>query len=207
MRDRGERFRLGRRLERERPQPSDQFVAKLAQRVGLEPMRRRTGLRVALASGFTVALVAAFGVTGGISYAAKSVHGGTTAVTNLVTGVSVNAPASDPTSSNGNGNGHKPPGGPNPCPPSEHGVFDSHGTLVGCAHNGDASGNCGQNQSGNPGNGGDHGYGNSASNQYCQQVLVCDGNGADAHTISVDQSAVADLLAAGDQLGPCPSGT
>lgn len=63
-----------------------------------------------------------------------------------------------------NGNGK---GGPNPCPPSEHAVYDQNGNFVSCEHNGNPSGepgggigNCGQNQSGNPGNGGDTGYGN-----------------------------------------------
>jgi LPXTG-motif cell wall-anchored protein len=50
-----------------------------------------------------------------------------------------------------NGNGHSPPGGDNPCPPSYHAEGDT------CVHNGDGGGNCGQNQSDN---GGDHGYGN-----------------------------------------------
>src|SRR5262249_60444722 len=62
----------------------------------------------------------------------------------------------------GNGNGGKPKGGSNICQPSFH---DEGGT---CVHNGDAAGNCGQNQSGdtgdgngsNRGNGGDKGYGN-----------------------------------------------
>jgi hypothetical protein len=65
-----------------------------------------------------------------------------------------------------NGNGR---GGPNPCPPSEHAVYDQNGNFVGCEHNGNPSGepgggigNCGQNQSGNPGNGGDTGYGNGS---------------------------------------------
>lgn len=66
-----------------------------------------------------------------------------------------------------NGNGGKDPGGPNPCPPSQHAVYDQNGAFVSCEDNGNPSGqpgggigNCGQNQSGNPGNGGDTGYGN-----------------------------------------------
>lgn len=63
-----------------------------------------------------------------------------------------------------NGNGR---GGADPCPSSQHAVYDQNGNFVGCEHNGNPSGepgggigNCGQNQSGNPGNGGDTGYGN-----------------------------------------------
>jgi hypothetical protein len=64
-----------------------------------------------------------------------------------------------------NGNGGLEKGGTNTCQPSFH---DEGGT---CVHNGDAAGNCGQNQSGdtrngngsNEGNGGDKGYGNQGS--------------------------------------------
>jgi len=62
----------------------------------------------------------------------------------------------------GNGNGGKDKGGKNPCPPSQHGVYNASGAFVGCEHNGDGGGNCGQNQSGKgdkTGNGGDKGYG------------------------------------------------
>jgi hypothetical protein len=80
------RDEIERRLERERPQPRDELVSRLAKRVGPGPMRRGAGLRVALTVGFTVLLAAAFALTGGISYAASAVQGGTTAVTTLVTG-------------------------------------------------------------------------------------------------------------------------
>jgi hypothetical protein len=48
---------------------------------------------------------------------------------------------------NGNGNGGMDKGGTNTCQPGFH---DQAGT---CVHNGDAAGNCGQNQSGDTGNG------------------------------------------------------
>ena len=64
-----------------------------------------------------------------------------------------------------NGNGQTDPGGTNTCQPGDHSQGGS------CVHNGDGAGNCGQNQSGdtgngngtNNGNGGDHGYGNSTA--------------------------------------------
>ena len=47
----------------------------------------------------------------------------------------------------------KPPGGQNPCPPSQHAVYDQDGNFVSCQDNGNPSGepgggigNCGQNQ-------------------------------------------------------------
>jgi hypothetical protein len=98
-----------------------------------------------------------------------------TAVFALVLGVLGFAVSGVALASNGNGNGGKPPGGQNPCPPSEHAVYDQNGNFAGCQQNGNPSGepgggigNCGQNQSGdqgngngsNQGNGGDKGYGN-----------------------------------------------
>jgi cytoskeletal protein RodZ len=59
----------------------------LADRLASEP-RRRAIWRTAVAAGFTMLLVLAFALTGGISYAANAVQGGTTAVTSLVTGPS-----------------------------------------------------------------------------------------------------------------------
>ena len=83
MRRRGRR--LDRQLLSERPQPRDEFVSMLADRLASEP-RRRPIWRTAVAAGFTMLLVLAFALTGGIGYAANAVEGGTTAVTTLVTG-------------------------------------------------------------------------------------------------------------------------
>jgi hypothetical protein len=86
MRRRGKRDRLDRQLQSERPQPRDEFVSMLADRLTSEPVRRRAIWRTAVAAGFTMLLVLAFALTGGIGYAANAVEGGTTAVTSLVTG-------------------------------------------------------------------------------------------------------------------------
>jgi cytoskeletal protein RodZ len=84
MRSRGKR--LNRQLLSERPQPRDEFVSTLAHRLTSEPVRRRAIWRTAVAAGFTMLLIVAFALTGGIGYAANAVEGGTTAVTSLVTG-------------------------------------------------------------------------------------------------------------------------
>ena len=183
----------------------------------MTPLRtqRRTGLRLALVGALTAALAIAFGLTGGISYAAKSVQGGTKVVTDLVAGPADNVHGNSPTSNNGNGNGSKPPGGNNPCAPSEHAVYDQNGSFVSCAHNGDASGNCGQNQGDQ---GGDHGYGNgtgcgtsSGGDQYGEKVLICHSTSSDTNPwvlIDVSVNAVPAHKAHGDTLptanGTCP---
>src|SRR5262245_60655502 len=84
-------------------------------------------------------------------------------ITAVLTGVvlSLGVFASMASAGNGNGNGSMPKGGTNTCQPGYH---EAGGT---CVHNGDGGGNCGQNQSGdmgngngsNQGNGGDKGYG------------------------------------------------
>jgi len=84
---------LDRRLRRERPEPHDEFVSSLVHRLRSDPTPRRAGWRIAFAGGFTALLVVAFALTGGIGYAANAVHGGTTAVTDLVTGPAVPGPA------------------------------------------------------------------------------------------------------------------
>src|SRR5690242_10820241 len=86
-----ERFRrkqgsIERRLRHERPEPSDELIRRITGNVNARPARR--GFSFALAFALTCALVAAFALTGGISYAASAVSHGTTAVTHLVTGKS-----------------------------------------------------------------------------------------------------------------------
>ena len=82
-------WRLERRLKSDRPQPHDEFVSALTARVAPQaPRPPRSAWRPVLVGGLTALLLVAFAATGGVSYAAKSVQGGTTAVADLVTGPS-----------------------------------------------------------------------------------------------------------------------
>jgi hypothetical protein len=225
---------IDKRLRRERPQAREEFVSDLARRVIVTPPRRRTGWRVALAGGLTALLVVAFASTGGVSYAAKSVQGGATAVTDLVTGPSKdshpnkgnnggneNASATgnsdNGTNGNGNANGNDsaPPSGDgnNGCPSSTH--WDGNS----CEPNGDGGGNCGQNQ-GNGQGGNDNGFGHEANcedgssdDQYKEKVLICHSTSSDTNpwvVISVSSSALPAHKAHGDTLvnpaNPTPEG-
>ena len=88
MRDRDEHKRFMKRLERERPQPSDDFLASIADRVTPTRARHGSGWRLAVVGALTMLLASALALTGGLGYAANAVKGGTTVVTTLVAGPS-----------------------------------------------------------------------------------------------------------------------
>ncbi|HJS49886.1 MAG TPA: hypothetical protein VJ745_06140 [Gaiellaceae bacterium] len=208
MRFRGRRDHLERRLEAERPQPPDEFVSRLAGRLGAVPVPRR-GWSVALAGGFTALLVLAFALTGGIGYAASAVQGGTTAVTSLVTGPEQsNKPdngnsSQSQSSSQANGQGgedkvticHVPPGNPDNPQTITIGASAVPHHLE--EHEGDSLGPCPDDPS-------------PPDDQYEDKVLICHippGNPGNAHIISVSVNAVPAHVAHGDpvppDLGPC----
>ncbi|MBA3562107.1 MAG: hypothetical protein H0W35_05240, partial [Actinobacteria bacterium] len=86
MRGRDEHRRFVKRLERERPQPSDDFLSTIANRMTPTRARHSSGWRLAVVAGLTMVLASALALTGGIGYAANAVKGGTTVVTTLVGG-------------------------------------------------------------------------------------------------------------------------
>ena len=178
MRNRARRGPLERRLGAERPQPADEFVSGVAKRITADSEPRRTGWRVALAAGLTALLVGAFALTGGISYAASAVHGGTTAVTSLVTG---------PSQSNKPEKADKPDKGNKP---SSSGAQTSSQSV----------------QSSSEAEDDPEDDDSSADDQYEEKVLICHippGNPGNEHTISVSVNAAPAHLAHGDHLGPC----
>jgi hypothetical protein len=206
MRFRGRRDELERRLHEERPEPRDELVTRLAERLTPEPVRRR-GWSLALAMSFTTILVVAFAATGGIGYAASCVKGGTHAVSHLVTGHSNGKSGNGNNGNNGNQNGndprgtsgsqgdhkqticHIPPG--NPDNPQTIVVDDS--AVQTHLNHGDSLGPCPE--SGGP-----------PDDQYGEKVLICHippGNPGNEHTISVSVNAVPAHLGHGDHLGPC----
>jgi hypothetical protein len=209
MRFRGRRNELERRLHDERPQPPEELVSRLAQRLTPAPVQRR-GWSLGLAAGLTTLLVLAFALTGGIGYAANAFKGGTSAVTNLVTGdsnshkfgnsgksggggtVSTLVSPSDPQADHKQAICHVPPG--NPDNPQTIVIDDSAVQTHLDNHPGDSLGPC-------PEDGG------PPDDQYREKVLICHippGNPENAHTISVSVNAVPAHLAHGDTEGPCP---
>lgn len=217
MRIRARRGTLERRLEAERPQPADELVSGIARRLTAErePRQRRAGWRVALAGGISALLASAFALTGGISYAASAVQGGTTAVTSLVTGSSnpdkpqkpdkpeqANNPAaqsssSDPSSQSSGQSAdkvticHIPPGTDNPQTIT---IGESAVASHLEEHEGDSIGPCVDDPS-------------PPDDQYEDKVLICHippGNEDNPQTIRVSVNAVPAHLAHGDTEGPCP---
>jgi len=215
MRGRSKRGRLDRRLEHERPRPRDEFISMLAERLTSESIRRRPVWQTAVAAGFTMVLVLAFALTGGISYAASAVHGGTTAVASLVTGPSSSdkPPKPNKPEQSNNGNSatasssssestasssqadpkvavcHIPPGNPD----NPNTITVSENAVPAHLEHGDTLGPC---EDGGP-----------ADDQYNEKVLICHippGSPENAHTIRVSENAVPAHLAHGDTEGPCP---
>jgi hypothetical protein len=115
---------IERKLRRDRPQPSETLIQRIADDVSGRPARRP--LNLVLAFTLTVALAVAFAMTGGIGYAASAVTNGTTAITHLVSGKGPTSSAKgNSAQSNGQSKGssndqyehkvlicHRPPGNP-----------------------------------------------------------------------------------------------
>ena len=199
---RGRRDRLERRLQVERPQPSDEFVSGLAaRRLVAEPIRRSAGWRVAFAAGFTALLVVAFALTGGIGYAASAVQGGTTAVTSLMTAPSKAAKLQKKAAKlqqRGNRSGSTVEQS------SQSTLSSSLSTQTASSSLSTQSSSDEESESDDEEDEDDDG---PADDQYEDDVLIChhrqDGSG-ETRTIRVDADEVARHLAHGDTLGPCP---
>ena len=159
MRRHDEHKRFLKRLENERPQPQDEFLSAMADRLASRQARRGGVWRVAFAGGFTALLVLAFALTGGIGYAASAVQGGTTAVTSLVIGsskadkanTSTNAAQVNRAQAQGNQQSsarkqyqekvaicHRPPGNPE----NEYTIFVSENAVPAHEAHGDTRGLC-----------------------------------------------------------------
>jgi hypothetical protein len=173
------RDELERRLDSERPQPPDELLSRLTERLTPVPVRRRSGWSIALAASFTTLLTVALALTGGIGYAAGAAKDGTTAVTSLVSSAD-NPGKSNESAGKSNANASK---------------GDAiAGTSNANAGKGDDDGGASSALSGSGSQGGD-------------KQAVCHippGNPDNAHTIVVSVSAVQTHLDHGDTLGPCP---
>lgn len=176
MRRDDERKRFLKRLESERPQPPDEFVSAVTNRLEPNRVRRARGWQVALAGGLTTLLVLAFAMTGGIGYAASAVKDGTTAVTTLVVG----SPKAD--------KADKP-----------------QKAQVNSASNASSS-NASTSAGNSAARGNQQSSARKQYQEKVVICHRPPGNPENAHTISVSQNAVPAHLAHGDTLGPCPNG-
>jgi hypothetical protein len=188
MRIRRRRDDLEKRLGSERPQPPDEFISRLAERLTPEPVRRRSGWSIALAAGFTTLLTVALALTGGIGYAAGAAKNGTTAVTSLVT--SSDKPGKSAESA---GKANESAGKSGKSDESSGKANENSGTSGAAKESGKQDD--------------DNGAPSASGSQAEHKQAVCHvppGNPDNAHTIVVDDSAVSTHLAHGDTLGPCP---
>jgi hypothetical protein len=125
------------------------------------------------------------------------VSNGKSALTQLVSGESPGKSAKGK-DEHGNGQGNGQSNG------QSNGESNDQSTAQSNGESNDQSNDQSNVQSNGPSKGQSKG---SSADQYEHKVLICHippGNPANAHTISVDQSAVPAHLAHGDTLGPCP---
>jgi hypothetical protein len=222
MRIRRRRDDLERRLHNDRPQPPDEFISRLTERLTPEPVRRRSGWSIALAAAFTTLLTVALALTGGIGYAAGAAKDGTTAVTSLVTN-SDNPGKSAESAGKANKSSDQSGAADESAKQS-----DDSGAPSLSASQGDHKEAVCHVPPGNPDNPQtilvdesavethlDHGDtlgacpedGGPPDDQYEEKVLICHippGNPENPQTISVSVNAVPAHLAHGDSEGPCP---
>ena len=216
MRGNSRRARLDRQLQTDRPQPRDEFVSGLAERLVAEPIRRSAGWRVAFAAGFSAVLVVAFALTGGIVYAADAVQGGTTAVTSLVTGPSkvhrtkgadargqtsgATHEASSTTATQTLSSSSTTQTSSSTSAPVE--LSSPSATQVLSSSNDEESGSGDDEE---PNGDDEEDDDSSADDQYEDDVLICHRRpNGETRTIEVDADEVDTHLAHGDALGPCP---
>ena len=173
---RGKDSELERELRRNRPQPRDEFVQMLSNRVERESrLGRSLRSRIAGVAVASAVMLAAVGAFGGIGYAANGVKDVVKVAKSVVVAAKGDA---------------KKSGG------------DNKGNNKG-DNKGDNKGGNGDNKGGNDNKGkGDDG-GKPDDKQYGHKKKICHEPGPHQHTIEVGDDAVPAHLAHGDYLGEC----